>query len=87
MRTEWGASIMRSRSGFCWAEKIEIDGSGGARAAWMYCGLIQMYQSSKYVQSLAPLSNIRWVSERINREIGWMHLIILLAPSRQPTQC
>ena len=22
---------MRSRSGFCWAEKIEIDGSGGAR--------------------------------------------------------
>ena len=27
------------------------------------CGLIQMYKSSRYAQSLAPPSSVRWVSE------------------------
>ena len=27
------------------------------------CGLIQMYKSSRYAQSLAPLSSVHWVSE------------------------
>ena len=39
-------------------------------AAGMCLGLIQMYQSSRYAQSLAPLSSVRWVSERMYRDMG-----------------
>ena len=39
-------------------------------AAGMCFGLIQMYQSSRYAHSLAPLSSVRWVSERMYRDIG-----------------
>ena len=39
-------------------------------AAGMCWGLIQMYQSSRYAHSLAPLSRVRWVSERMYREMG-----------------
>ena len=46
--------------------QLQVDGSAGTQdlfAAGMCCGLIQMYQSSKKAQNLAPLSTTRWVSE------------------------